>query len=73
MKYFFLAITLCLSSCASRSKLDLRAPTNIPRPEKTKSTDRAIQGLNNMSRYINSADSRVDRIKELLVELEAGD
>jgi hypothetical protein len=58
------------SSCASRGKLELRAPSRTPKPEALKSTERAVQGLNNISRLINSADFRVDRLQRLVDELE---
>jgi hypothetical protein len=70
MKIFLICFVLMFSSCASKSKFELRAPTHIPKPDKNKSADQAIQGLNNMSRYINSADYRVDRIRKLVDDLE---
>jgi hypothetical protein len=73
MKFFLLVVFLAFSSCATKSKLELRSPAHIPKPEKNKSAERAIQGLNNMSRYINSADSRVEKIKQLVDGLETAD
>jgi len=70
MKLLKFIIILMLSSCASRSKLELKAPSRATKPEKSKSAEQAIQGLNNMSRLINSADYRVDKIQRLVDDLE---
>ena len=70
MRLALIILSLTFLGCASKPKIQLVAPLNIPKPASNKSTDKVAEDLRRMKSTIQSADSRAEKIKQLLESLE---
>jgi hypothetical protein len=70
MRLGLIILSLAFLSCASKTKIQLAAPLNIPKPNSNKSTDKVAEDLRRMKSTIQSADSRAEKIKHLIESLE---
>jgi outer membrane murein-binding lipoprotein Lpp len=71
MKLVLTILALALAGCASKPKIQMVAPLNIPKPATNKSTDKVAEDLRRMRTTIQSAEKRAEKIKLLLDALDS--